>query len=184
MDDTEVAILESYSCLLVSETIFRMFTASFVFQNMLWWHGPNRVRSIVLFKYCSSYDVFILITVIILSIMSSAWYSYKQWRSAWPGICPLYVLFSAYRCPLCMHSAWNMEHNWEQMDKEISQSPMPTEYQDATVKVWHMYSLWMWNGTLKSKTWWPQFLWSLVFWGTVTTLIWYRFTLALFYDSL
>lgn len=110
---------------------------SFVFQNMLWWHGPNWVRSIVVFKYCASYDIFILITVINLSIISSAWHSYKQWWSAWPGICPLYVLFSAYRCPLCMHSAWNMEHNWEQMDKEITQSPMPTEYQDAIVKVWH-----------------------------------------------
>lgn len=42
---------------------------------------------------------------------------------------------SAYRCPLCMHSVWNMEEHWEQMDQEIAQSPMPPEYQGATVKV-------------------------------------------------
>lgn len=42
---------------------------------------------------------------------------------------------SAYRCPLCMHSVWNMEDHWEQMDQEIAQSPMPPEYQGATVKV-------------------------------------------------
>ncbi|XP_038129566.1 RING finger and CHY zinc finger domain-containing protein 1 [Cyprinodon tularosa] len=41
----------------------------------------------------------------------------------------------AYRCPLCMHSAWNMEEHWELIDKEIAQTPMPTEYQGATVKV-------------------------------------------------
>lgn len=34
-----------------------------------------------------------------------------------------------------MHSAWNMDVHWEMMDKEIAQSPMPTEYQDATVKI-------------------------------------------------
>lgn len=42
---------------------------------------------------------------------------------------------SAYRCPLCMHSAFNMEEFWEQRDMEIAQSPMPTEYQDTKVKV-------------------------------------------------
>lgn len=42
---------------------------------------------------------------------------------------------SAYRCPLCMHSVWNMEDHWEQIDQEIAQSPMPPEYQGATVKV-------------------------------------------------
>uniref|UniRef100_A0A8C7SC31 Ring finger and CHY zinc finger domain containing 1 n=1 Tax=Oncorhynchus mykiss TaxID=8022 RepID=A0A8C7SC31_ONCMY len=45
------------------------------------------------------------------------------------------VQTGAYRCPLCMHSAWNMEDSWEQMDKDMAQSPMPTEYQDATVKI-------------------------------------------------
>ncbi|KPP60845.1 RING finger and CHY zinc finger domain-containing protein 1-like, partial [Scleropages formosus] len=40
-----------------------------------------------------------------------------------------------YRCPLCMHSAWNMERYWEEMDKEISQTPMPSEYQGTTVKI-------------------------------------------------
>ena len=42
---------------------------------------------------------------------------------------------SAYRCPLCMHSAWDMDTHWDHIDKEIALSPMPTEYQDATVKV-------------------------------------------------
>ncbi|XP_029019375.1 RING finger and CHY zinc finger domain-containing protein 1 [Betta splendens] len=41
----------------------------------------------------------------------------------------------AYRCPLCMHSAWSMEDQWEQMDIEISQSQMPAEYQGVTVKI-------------------------------------------------
>ncbi|XP_029573442.1 RING finger and CHY zinc finger domain-containing protein 1 isoform X2 [Salmo trutta] len=45
------------------------------------------------------------------------------------------VRTGAYRCPLCMHSAWNMEDSWEQMDKDMAQSPMPTEYQDAIVKI-------------------------------------------------
>nr|XP_020445946.1 RING finger and CHY zinc finger domain-containing protein 1 [Monopterus albus]XP_020445947.1 RING finger and CHY zinc finger domain-containing protein 1 [Monopterus albus] len=40
-----------------------------------------------------------------------------------------------YRCPLCMHSARNMEDEWDQMDIEITESPMPTEYQGATVKI-------------------------------------------------
>lgn len=42
---------------------------------------------------------------------------------------------SAYRCPLCMHSAFNMKEFWEERDKEIAQTPMPSEYQDTTVKV-------------------------------------------------
>uniref|UniRef100_A0A3B3T4K0 Ring finger and CHY zinc finger domain containing 1 n=1 Tax=Paramormyrops kingsleyae TaxID=1676925 RepID=A0A3B3T4K0_9TELE len=41
-----------------------------------------------------------------------------------------------YRCPLCMHSAWNMKHCWEEMDKQISETPMPSEYQGITVKVY------------------------------------------------
>ncbi|XP_016387358.1 RING finger and CHY zinc finger domain-containing protein 1-like [Sinocyclocheilus rhinocerous] len=41
----------------------------------------------------------------------------------------------AYRCPLCMHSAFNMKEFWEERDKEIAQSPMPTEYRDTTVKI-------------------------------------------------
>lgn len=52
----------------------------------------------------------------------------------WPWL--LFVLVcSAYRCPLCMHSACDMQAFWEERDKEIAQSPMPTEYKDATVKV-------------------------------------------------
>ncbi|XP_043096567.1 RING finger and CHY zinc finger domain-containing protein 1 [Puntigrus tetrazona] len=42
---------------------------------------------------------------------------------------------SAYRCPLCMHSALNMKEWWEERDKEIAQTPMPTEYQDTTVRI-------------------------------------------------
>uniref|UniRef100_A0A8C2H882 Ring finger and CHY zinc finger domain containing 1 n=1 Tax=Cyprinus carpio TaxID=7962 RepID=A0A8C2H882_CYPCA len=42
---------------------------------------------------------------------------------------------SAYRCPLCMHSAFNMKEFWEERDKEIAQTPMPSEYQDTTVKI-------------------------------------------------
>ncbi|KAJ3604610.1 hypothetical protein NHX12_029350 [Muraenolepis orangiensis] len=53
----------------------------------------------------------------------------KQYHCQPCGIC------RAYRCPLCMHSAWDMEKHWDHIDKEISLSPMPTEYQDATVKV-------------------------------------------------
>lgn len=34
-----------------------------------------------------------------------------------------------------MHSACDMQAYWEERDKEIAQSPMPTEYKDATVKV-------------------------------------------------
>ncbi|XP_056603303.1 RING finger and CHY zinc finger domain-containing protein 1 [Triplophysa dalaica] len=41
----------------------------------------------------------------------------------------------AYRCPLCMHSAFNMKTYWEERDWEIAHSPMPAEYKDATVKI-------------------------------------------------
>jgi len=34
-----------------------------------------------------------------------------------------------------MHSAWDMGAHWDHLDKEIALTPMPTEYQDATVKV-------------------------------------------------
>lgn len=34
-----------------------------------------------------------------------------------------------------MHSVWNMQEQWELIDKEIAESPMPPEYQGATVKV-------------------------------------------------
>ncbi|RXN20540.1 RING finger and CHY zinc finger domain-containing 1 [Labeo rohita] len=53
----------------------------------------------------------------------------KQYHCQPCGIC------SAYRCPLCMHSAFNMTEFWEERDKEIAQSPMPTEYQDTRVKI-------------------------------------------------
>ncbi|KAK1806951.1 hypothetical protein P4O66_005432, partial [Electrophorus voltai] len=41
----------------------------------------------------------------------------------------------AYRCPLCMQSVGNMEEFWEMRDIEISQTPMPLEYQHTTVKI-------------------------------------------------
>uniref|UniRef100_A0A8C6UAC6 Ring finger and CHY zinc finger domain containing 1 n=1 Tax=Neogobius melanostomus TaxID=47308 RepID=A0A8C6UAC6_9GOBI len=41
----------------------------------------------------------------------------------------------AYRCPLCMHSALEMQNHWEEIDQEIAQSPMPTEYRNATVRI-------------------------------------------------
>lgn len=34
-----------------------------------------------------------------------------------------------------MHSVWNMQEQWELIDKEIAESPMPPEYQGATVRV-------------------------------------------------
>lgn len=46
-----------------------------------------------------------------------------------------HTVCSAYRCPLCMHSVCDMQAYWEERDKEIAQTPMPTEYKDATVKV-------------------------------------------------
>lgn len=45
------------------------------------------------------------------------------------------VRTSAYRCPLCMHSAWDMEDQWAQMDQDISVTPMPPEYQGSTVRI-------------------------------------------------
>uniref|UniRef100_A0AAQ4QC07 Ring finger and CHY zinc finger domain containing 1 n=1 Tax=Gasterosteus aculeatus aculeatus TaxID=481459 RepID=A0AAQ4QC07_GASAC len=46
-----------------------------------------------------------------------------------------HLLHKAYRCPLCMHSACEMEEYWDQIDIEISMSPMPHEYSGATVKI-------------------------------------------------
>ncbi|KAF3696155.1 RING finger and CHY zinc finger domain-containing protein 1 [Channa argus] len=45
------------------------------------------------------------------------------------------VKMGAYRCPLCMHSAFNMDDRWFNIDLEISQSPMPTEYQGISTKI-------------------------------------------------
>uniref|UniRef100_A0A3B3DWD2 Ring finger and CHY zinc finger domain containing 1 n=1 Tax=Oryzias melastigma TaxID=30732 RepID=A0A3B3DWD2_ORYME len=44
-----------------------------------------------------------------------------------------HLLHNVHRCPLCMQSAWNLEYHWKLLDKEIAQTPMPSEYQDATV---------------------------------------------------
>ena len=40
-----------------------------------------------------------------------------------------------YRCPLCMHSAVDMTRYWRQLDDEVAQTPMPSEYQNMTVDV-------------------------------------------------
>lgn len=40
-----------------------------------------------------------------------------------------------YRCPLCMHSALDMTRYWRQLDNEVAQTPMPTEYQNMMVEV-------------------------------------------------
>uniref|UniRef100_A0A4W3J0U8 Ring finger and CHY zinc finger domain containing 1 n=1 Tax=Callorhinchus milii TaxID=7868 RepID=A0A4W3J0U8_CALMI len=41
----------------------------------------------------------------------------------------------AYRCPLCMQSAVDMTKYWEELDAEIAETPMPTEYHGMTVRV-------------------------------------------------
>ena len=40
-----------------------------------------------------------------------------------------------YRCPLCMHSAFDMSRYWRQLDDEVAQTPMPSEYQNMTVDI-------------------------------------------------
>ncbi|NWX91702.1 ZN363 protein, partial [Nothoprocta pentlandii] len=40
-----------------------------------------------------------------------------------------------YRCPLCMHSALDMSRYWRQLDDEVAQTPMPTEYQNMMVEI-------------------------------------------------
>ncbi|TWW60723.1 Zinc finger domain-containing protein 1 [Takifugu flavidus] len=63
----------------------------------------------------------------------------KQYHCQLCGICRNcfddMVKMGAYRCPLCMHSVWDMADHWKQIDQEIAQSPMPPEYQGATVKI-------------------------------------------------
>ncbi|XP_043917050.1 RING finger and CHY zinc finger domain-containing protein 1 isoform X2 [Protopterus annectens] len=41
----------------------------------------------------------------------------------------------SYRCPVCMQSAVDMTQCWQNLDEEVSQTPMPTEYQNMTVMV-------------------------------------------------
>lgn len=41
----------------------------------------------------------------------------------------------AYRCPLCMHSAVEMQNSWREIDEEIAQTPMPTDYRNTTVPI-------------------------------------------------
>ncbi|OXB74964.1 UNVERIFIED_CONTAM: hypothetical protein H355_013304 [Colinus virginianus] len=45
------------------------------------------------------------------------------------------MLKEGYRCPLCMHSALDMRRYWRQLDDEVAQTPMPTEYQNMMVEV-------------------------------------------------
>ncbi|XP_069313482.1 RING finger and CHY zinc finger domain-containing protein 1 isoform X3 [Eulemur rufifrons] len=45
------------------------------------------------------------------------------------------MLKKGYRCPLCMHSALDMTRYWRQLDDEVAQTPMPSEYQNVTVDI-------------------------------------------------
>ncbi|MEJ1274765.1 ring finger and CHY zinc finger domain containing 1 [Cricetulus griseus] len=45
------------------------------------------------------------------------------------------LLKEGYRCPLCMHSALDMSRYWRQLDNEVAQTPMPSEYQNVTVDI-------------------------------------------------
>ncbi|XP_078532170.1 RING finger and CHY zinc finger domain-containing protein 1 [Lissotriton helveticus] len=45
------------------------------------------------------------------------------------------MLKGGYRCPLCMHSALDMTSYWKELDDEVAQTPMPTEYQNMTVEI-------------------------------------------------
>ncbi|XP_048798772.1 RING finger and CHY zinc finger domain-containing protein 1 [Lagopus muta] len=45
------------------------------------------------------------------------------------------MLKEGYRCPLCMHSALDMRRYWRQLDDEVAQTPMPTEYQNMMVEI-------------------------------------------------
>ncbi|EDL05283.1 ring finger and CHY zinc finger domain containing 1, isoform CRA_b [Mus musculus] len=45
------------------------------------------------------------------------------------------MLKEGYRCPLCMHSALDMTRYWRQLDTEVAQTPMPSEYQNVTVDI-------------------------------------------------
>ncbi|XP_053116837.1 RING finger and CHY zinc finger domain-containing protein 1 isoform X2 [Hemicordylus capensis] len=45
------------------------------------------------------------------------------------------LLKEGYRCPLCMHSALDMSRYWQQLDDEVAQTPMPTEYRNMTVEI-------------------------------------------------
>nr|XP_023493726.1 RING finger and CHY zinc finger domain-containing protein 1 isoform X3 [Equus caballus] len=46
-----------------------------------------------------------------------------------------HLLHRGYRCPLCMHSALDMTRYWRQLDDEVAQTPMPSEYQNMTVDI-------------------------------------------------
>eukprot|EP00069_Balaena_mysticetus_P017596 bmy_10639T0 len=45
------------------------------------------------------------------------------------------MLKEGYRCPLCMRSALDMTRYWRQLDDEVAQTPMPSEYQNMTVDI-------------------------------------------------
>ncbi|XP_012816916.1 RING finger and CHY zinc finger domain-containing protein 1 isoform X1 [Xenopus tropicalis] len=45
------------------------------------------------------------------------------------------MLKQGYRCPLCMRSALDMTRYWRQLDDEVAQTPMPSEYQNMTVEI-------------------------------------------------
>ncbi|KAH0507107.1 RING finger and CHY zinc finger domain-containing protein 1 [Microtus ochrogaster] len=46
-----------------------------------------------------------------------------------------HLLHRGYRCPLCMHSALDMTRYWRQLDNEVAQTPMPSEYQNMSVEI-------------------------------------------------
>ncbi|XP_075058240.1 RING finger and CHY zinc finger domain-containing protein 1 isoform X1 [Mixophyes fleayi] len=45
------------------------------------------------------------------------------------------MLKQGYRCPLCMRSALDMSRYWQQLDEEVAQTPMPSEYQNMNVYI-------------------------------------------------
>ena len=55
--------------------------------------------------------------------------SFNTWKIT------LYISPRGYRCPLCMHSAFDMSRYWRQLDDEVAQTPMPSEYQNMTVDI-------------------------------------------------
>uniref|UniRef100_A0A8C8RYM5 RING finger and CHY zinc finger domain-containing protein 1 n=1 Tax=Pelusios castaneus TaxID=367368 RepID=A0A8C8RYM5_9SAUR len=42
---------------------------------------------------------------------------------------------AGYQCPLCKHSIFDMTRYWQQLDDEIVQTPMPTEYQNMMAEI-------------------------------------------------
>lgn len=45
------------------------------------------------------------------------------------------LMLTRYTCPLCNGSVTDMSHYFSQLDREVSEVMMPTEYQDLKVKI-------------------------------------------------